>query len=118
MATNLQMLGDTLAQRMKSTAGAAVTTAVELGTINGNMSLTCDSLRTPIPRGDYMIAGHLIGKAATTGTTTTTIEIDGKEYTETHSHTIPASEGLIAGARVLVAWCGNDAVVIDTVTTS
>ena len=51
MASNIQSLGDTLSGRMKKTAGAAVPTTIELGTINGNVSLSTDSLTTPIHKG-------------------------------------------------------------------
>lgn len=55
MGSNIQRLGDTLAGRMKKTASGAIPTTVELGIINANLSLTTDSLKTPIPRGDYMV---------------------------------------------------------------
>ena len=55
MGKNMQRLGDTLAGRMKKTASGAVPTTVELGIINANLSLTTDSLKSPIPKGDYMV---------------------------------------------------------------
>lgn len=54
MASNIQKLGNQLAERMKRTAGAAVPVFAELGTINTNLSLTTDGLSTPIPASDYM----------------------------------------------------------------
>lgn len=80
--SNIQRLGETLADRMKRTAGAAVPTAIELGKINKNLSLTTDSLMAAIPKGDYMVSKDLT---------------------------------LAAGARVLVAWCGNEPVVVAVV---
>lgn len=55
MSTNIERLGDTLSQRMKRSAIAAVPTTLELGIINGNLSLSVDSIGTPIPQGDYMV---------------------------------------------------------------
>ena len=104
MSNNVQRLGETLAARMKRTAGAANPTTVELGTIDGSMSLVTDSLRVPIPKGDYMIALGQSGGSYRTGTA------------EGHTHTLPGTlRGLQAGDRVLVAWCGNEPVVIATV---
>lgn len=82
MATNIQMLGDALAARMKKSAGAAVGVVAELGTINANSSLTCDSIGGQIPKGEYMV----------------------------NSEAKPS-----AGDRVLVIWCGNDAIVAAVV---
>lgn len=107
MGNNLQRLGNTLADRMNRTAGAAVPITIELGTINGNMSLKTDSLQAQIPKGDYLVALTNAGTDYKTG------EADG------HTHDLPSNiRALQAGDRVLVAWCGNDAVVIAIVTSS
>lgn len=86
MSSNIQRLGNMLARRMKSTAHAAVPMTVELGTIGTGLSLTTDSLRSMIPRGEYMASRALIEE-----------------------------DSLKAGDRVLVAWCGNEPVVISVV---
>lgn len=91
MASNIERLGNVLAGRMKKTADGAVQTNLELGTINSNLSLSADSLGTPIPRGDYMIPWNLAA---------------GEDRT------------LQAGDRVLVAWCGNEPVIISIVVPS
>ena len=107
MSNNMQRLGETLAARMKRTVSAGSQVAVELGTIGAGLSLVTDSLRVPIPKGDYMIALGQSGASYITGNT------DG------HTHTMPeALRGLQAGDRVLVAWCGNEPVIIATVVSS
>ena len=95
MSSNVRRLGDTLAERMKKTSAAAIRTTMELGTIGGNLSLTTDSLPTPIPKGDYMTDIMLAG---------------GSDITTTRS--------LQSGDRVLVAWCGNEPVVVAVVCSS
>ena len=97
MGRNVQRLGDILANRMKKTAGAAVPTAIELGTINSNLSLTTDSLQAAIPQGDYMVG----------------IQLAQSTYAGVAEGELPANfRPLQAGDRVLVAWCGNEPVVI------
>lgn len=91
MGTNMQRLGATLSNRMKKTANGAVPTTIELGVVNANLSITTDSLQDPIPRGDYMISSSLTGNGYVS---------------------------LYAGARVLIAWCGFEPVVIAVVISS
>lgn len=117
MATNIQKLGSVLNKRMQKTAGAAVPTFLELGTINSNLSLTPDSLGVPIPVGDYLTVEAEGGSGVDTithddideiidGTASGTVETNGNAYT---------AAGLQAGDRVLVAWCGNEPTVIGVV---
>lgn len=112
MNNNVQRLGETLASRMTKTAGGAVPTALELGTINGNMSLTPDSLQAQIPKGDYMVD---ITLACDTYETSSV----APPPAASHTHRLPGNfRGLQAGDRVLLAWCGNDAVVLAIVKSS
>lgn len=120
MSSNMQRLGATLADRMKKTSAAAVPTTLELGTIGSNLSLTTDSLPIPIPKGDYMITLSL-----TSGTNRTSSEShthSGDDHTHDggeHSHALPSAfRSLKAGDRVLVAWCGNEPVVVAIVVSS
>ena len=107
MSKNMQRLGATLANRMKQTSSAAIKTTVELGTVNENLSITPDSLRVSIPKGDYMVNLML------TGDRETTHSYSG-EYG--HTHEIPtAFRGLKSGDRVLIAWCRNEPVVLAIV---
>ena len=109
MSSNIQRLGNTLASRMKSTASAAVPTTLELGTIRDNLSLTTDSLRSLIPRGEYMVDRRLTGDSHTS--------TEGEA--EPHSHELPDTfYRLKDGDRVLVAWCGNEPVVLAVVVSS
>lgn len=105
---NLTRLGNIMDGRMKRTSTAAVPVDTELGVINSNLSLTTDSLRVPIPKGDYMINIMLSG-ATSTG--------PAGEYN--HTHAMPNNyRGLKAGDRVMVNWCGNDPVVVAIVVSS
>ena len=130
MSSNMQRLGDTLAGRMKKTASGAIPTTVELGIINANLSLTTDSLKSPIPKGDYMVdirlkcstyqtsqethshsggghGGHLSGSGSHSH--------DGGD----HDHRLPEEfRPLQAGDRVLVVWCGNEPVVTNILVSS
>lgn len=108
--SNIQKLGNTLAGQMKRTANGAVPTTLELGRINDNLSLSTDSLRTAIPKGDYMVALHLSGISYRTSQ---------EPAGEPHSHGLPdVFRQLQAGDRVLVAWCGNEPVIISIVVSS
>ena len=142
MKSNMQRLGDQLTGRMKKTASAAVPTTIELGTINANLSLTTDSIKSPIPKGDYLVNKTLTGSQSTSSESHTHSGGDhehsggthaqesgsgahthsGGSHTHSggdHAHKLPGEYGnLKAGDRVLVAWCGNDAVVICKVVSS
>lgn len=107
MGNNIQRLGETLASRMTKTANAAVPTSIELGVINGNMSLTTDSLRAPIPKGEYMVDIMLTGTAP-----------NDPYETEDEKKLPSVLRALKAGDRVLVAWCGNEPVVVAVVVSS
>lgn len=107
MGKNTQKLGNVLAKRMAKTVNASVTTTIELGTINSNMSLRTDSLRASIPKGDYMVNLSLTSDSYRTGAA------------EGHNHALPSElRALKAGDRVLVAWCGFEPVVIAIVVSS
>lgn len=111
---NMQRLSLTLDGRMKKTSSAAVPTTIELGTINANLSLTTDGLRVPIPKGDYTVNLMLSGGSYITSTETHSHS--GSDHSHgggAHSHSLPSAlRGLAPGDRVLVAWCGNEPVVI------
>lgn len=110
MSKNMQRFGNTLTNRMNRTAQGAFRTTMELGMINANLSLTPDSLQDAIPKGDYMVNLMLTGSRSTIS-----VMIDGNE----HSHALPSAfRSPQAGDRVLVAWCGNEAVVIAIVGSS
>lgn len=130
MSKNLQRLGTELASRMKKTAGAAVPVTVELGIINKNMSLTVDSLKTPIPKGGYMVDIRFTSNNYNTSEESHTHdggshgghETGGGDHRHSggeHSHRLPpVFRALTAGDRVLVVWCGFEPIVVSIITKS
>ena len=129
MSSNIQRLGDTLSGRMKRSAKEAIPTSIELGKILSNLSLITDSIKTPIPKGDYMINLTLI--SSTYQTSSETHNHTGGTHTQLmgtghhthddgeHDHRLPPDfRELKSGDRVLVAWCGNEPVVIAIVVSS
>lgn len=134
MSSNIQRLGETLAGRMKKTSAAAIPTTIELGTINSNLSLTVDSIRDPIKKGDYMINLMLSGSSYSTSSETHSHSggshsHSGSDHSHSggshnhdggdHSHALPSVfRSLKGGDRVLVAWCGNEPVVVAVVVSS
>lgn len=61
MSSNMERFGKVLSDRMRRASSAAVPIAAELGIINENLSMTPDSLRIPIPKGDYLVDNTLTG---------------------------------------------------------
>lgn len=134
MGSNVQRLGEALAGRMKKSAAAAIPTTLELGIINGNLSLTVDSIANPIPQADYMVALHLTHEnyysynelnssrnAPHHHAGGTHGGHDGGSGSHTHDdglhdHRVPSVfRRLEPGDRVLVAWIGYEPVIIDIV---
>ena len=129
MSKNSQRLGKTLSNRMKKTADGAVPTTTDLGVVNADFSITSDSLKVAIPKGDYMVNLMLTGGR---NTSTESHNHSGGSHgghesgsgTHSHnggdhSHELPdAFRGLRAGDRVLLAWCGSEPIVIAVVVSS
>lgn len=127
---NMQRLGNVFHDRMKKTAGSSVPTTVELGTINANMSLSTDSLQSPIPKGDYMVDITLASSTYNTSSTTHTHSggshgghtSGSGEHSHSggeHSHRLPdAFRALQPGDRVMVMWCGHEPIVTAIVVSS
>lgn len=134
MSSNMQRLGATLSNRMKKTSQAATRPNMELGIVNGNLSITTDGLRVTIPKGDYMV--NLMLASGSYQTSSETHSHSGGSHSHTgadhshsggshshnggaHSHDLPSGfRSLAAGDRVLVSWCGNEPVVIAIVVSS
>lgn len=130
MTSNIQRLGDTLASRMKKTANAAVPTTLELGTIGAGLTLTTDSIKTPIPPSQYMIDQRLTHENYYTynelnSSANAPHHHEGGEHGQCkgsghhthddglHDHRIPSVfRCLREGDRVLVAWCGCEPCII------
>lgn len=133
--SNIQKLGDVLAGRMKKTANAAVPTFLELGTIGEGLTLTTDSIKTPIAPSSYMVALDLTHEnyysynELNSSKGSVHIHSGGghSQYRGTGVHTHNGSEALHdhrvpsvfrrlqVGDRVLVAWAGVEPVIISVV---
>lgn len=116
MAKNVERLGKIIAKRSTQTARAAIPTTLELGDVDANLALTTETIKTPIPKGDYLVTLTLTGDFLTENQSPSCSE----SGTCTHNHRLPENEfrGLLPGDRVLVAWCGNEPVVISIVISS
>lgn len=112
---NMQRLGSILSNRMNQSANSAIPTTIELGKVNADLSITPDSIRARIPKGDYMVNLMLSGNLATSTESHTHSGSDHSHSGGSHSHKLP---GLKSGDRVLIAWCGNEPVVIAIVVSS
>ena len=128
MSKNMQRFAATVSRRMKKTADGAVPTTIELGIVNSNLSITTDSLQAAIPKGDYMVNLMLTGSRRTSSESHDHSGGAHSQYSGNgshthsdgeHSHELPEGfRTLRAGDRVLVAWCGNEPVVIAIVVSS
>lgn len=123
--SNMEALATLMSDRMKNTVNASSQIKIDLGRINGSMALVPDNFLVPIPKGDYLVNLMLTGDMVTSKTEHTHSggqhEQEGGSGAHTHtggehSHKLPDSHrGLKPGDRVLIAWCGNEAVVIAIV---
>lgn len=112
MKKNIQRLGATLADRMKQSGRSLVPITAELGTINRDLSLTVDSIRTRIPKGDYMVNIALSSDSYNTSSFDSLLVVP-------HSHSLPSVfRALKSGDRVLVVWCGYEPIVVSIITKS
>ena len=130
MGRNIQRLGTSLASRMKKTSKGAVPVTVELGTINQNLSLSVDTINTPIPKGDYLVNIAYSGSSYRTSETSHSHSGGSHKGHETgdgshshsggaHSHGLPSVfRSLRSGDRVLVVWCGYKPVVVSIIVKS
>ncbi|RGY95379.1 hypothetical protein [Clostridium sp. AM58-1XD] len=79
---------------------------MELGMIGSDMSLITDSFKQAIPASDYLVCRSVAYDAG--GEFTTDSNGDSVRFPETFRNLKP-------GDRVLTAWMGNEAVVIDLI---
>lgn len=130
---NKERLGNVLAGRMKKTASAAVPISLELGTINGDLTLTVDSIPARIKPEEYMISIQLSHENYYTynelnSSANAPHHHEGGEHAQEvgtgfhthddglHDHRVPSVfRRLEPGDRVLVAWVGFDPIIIDIV---
>lgn len=103
----INKLAGVFQSRMKGISEKPV--VLDFGSINGDMSLTTNAFPQPIPKSDYMVCRQLtIGKKGD--------ELTNLRGTEQKDVMIPETmRKLKAGDRVLVAWVGDDACIIDII---
>lgn len=99
---NIGRLAEVLRAREVRLVQGSAAPAGELGTVNSDHSLSVASLKTPIPKGDYLTALPLAVPNET-------------ETAERHSHTVPSLRPPRPGDRVLVLWAGREPVVVAVV---
>ncbi len=126
---NLTAFGELLNQQMQRVKRSGESNPIELGTIGNDFSLTVDSLKDAIPKGDYLLALRLTaltGDGLKAQATSHIHEGGGHEqYTGSglhshtdgeHSHVLPEPiRGIRPGDRVIVAWVGGQPIVMDIV---
>lgn len=129
----INKLANVLHKRVKESIFANEFLPLDYGEIKADYSLHTNSFPIPIPRSDYFICAQLSGHSgATIMIESSGIHThDGGQHSGhkdgdgnhthlggTHTHTVNLpnqSTGLKPGDRVIVAWVGNDAVVIDKI---
>lgn len=111
----INKLASTLQNRMSQTGNRSP--ILDFGEIQSDYSLVTNQFPIAIPKTDYTVCRKLLGEKQSS------ITIQGgmhKGHSEgdgghTHTVTLPGSNGVIPGDRVLVAWIDSDAVVIDVI---
>lgn len=115
----INKLAGVLQNRIKTvTAKPAI---LDIGEIGGDMSLTTNQFPQPIPQTDYIVCRQL--KLGKTGEKLTETKTQGQHSGHTggdgsHDHDIKIPEKMRSikpGDRVLVAWVGDDACIIDLI---
>lgn len=125
----LTALADLLFAQMQAVRKAGTSVLLELGRIQNDLSLSVDSLKDNIPKGDYLLSLYLTGL---TGDNLHSKIIahnhSGGEHTQqvgngfhthddgSHTHVLPEPlRGIKPGDRVLVVWVSGQPVVIDII---
>ena len=93
---------------------------LDFGVINGDYSLTTNTFPIAIKKDDYLVCRHLRAvpdkdQWDTKGAGTHSHPGSEGSNAGWHTHKFQPHEVLDKGDRVLVAWVGNDAVVIDVI---
>lgn len=130
---NKERLAQQLMGRMTSTARKNIPTTVELGIINGDLSLTVDSIARKIPQEDYMIDLQLTHETYYTYTELNSSanaphHHEGGEHAQAagtghhthddglHDHRVSSVFRRIQpGDRVLVIWVGFEPIIVAIV---
>lgn len=120
----INKLAGVMQGRMKNMADKP--SVLDIGQIGGDMSLTTNQFPRPIPQTDYLVCRQLtLGATGNRLTSTLTDKagnpLDGQHEGHAdgkHKHTVVVPEKMRSikpGDRVLVAWVGDDAVVVDII---
>ena len=105
-------LARVLADRMQAEGSNAPRELVlDIGVIQNDMSLLTNSFQIAIPKKDYHVCRHVAGLYLGTDGGYHRGHEYGNGY---HEHSIPVP-AIKAGDRVLMAWVGNEAVIIDVI---
>lgn len=136
MKSNINRIGEAFDRQNKKTVYANASTVLELGTINANLSLSVSRFANPIPKDEYMVSLDLTHENYFTynelnSSTKKPHHHEGGMHSQfsgdgyhthddgLHDHRVPSVfRPLQPGDRVLVAWVGDDAVVICVVVPS
>lgn len=105
MTSNIEKLGETLQGRMHTVKKTGSSALLELATITSSLALEPDQSPGPIPKGEYSICRTVSDKVMKKEKVVT-----GSVYMEDIRY-----QKLKDGDRVLIAWCGNEPVVIDLI---
>lgn len=118
-------LAGLMQKQIQGSISANSSLPLEFGEIQDDFSLLTNSFPIPIPKKDYLVCRGLL--QGMVGTVWTETDTSGSHYHSggghshdggSHSHSVLIAENsrsITPGDRVLVAWIGNDAVVIDIV---
>jgi len=106
----MSKLARVLSDQMKRSASGDK--LLDFGEIQADGSLITNTFEIPIPKNDYTVCRHLKGRSVTVNTSETSV---GEHGSHRHEVSVQTRQALAAGDRVLVAWVGNDAVVIDVI---
>jgi len=112
-------------QQIQGSITANSSIPLEFGEIQEDFSLITNSFPVPVPMNGYMVCRSLLQGAS--GAAWAQTDISGSHYHPggdhshsggEHSHAVLVPDtlrSLMPGDRVLVAWVGSDAVVIDII---
>jgi|GEM_PF-6456519 len=128
----LTALAELLSERMQTVLKAGNSILLELGRIRNDLSLSVDSLKDYIPKGDYLLSLSLTGLTGDNlHSKTIAHNHSGGEHTQqtgngfhthedgSHTHVLPAPlRGVKPGDRVLVVWAGGQPIVTNIITGS
>lgn len=91
-------LGELLNRHIQKIQSYNTFSFLEFGHINDNLSLTADSLKDEIPKGEYLVSFRL-----------------QKKECICHEATCKCIYDIKSGDRVLIAWVGNSPIILDVI---